>query len=385
MINVPYDVLAEKIIEKSGISKQELEDKISKKLEALSGLISKEGAAHIVAGELGINLLQTEGLIKIKDILAGMRNIDLLGNVIRKYEIRTFENEKRKGKLARCLIGDETGTTMVVFWNDKADLLESFNEKDTIKIKSVNVRENNGRSEVHMGDESSIEVNPKGVKIETPAFTPREAAQRKKISELKENDSNVEIFATIVQIFDPKFFEVDPQTGKRIKHEDGSAPEPNATYGAVLNIFVDDGSDNIRVVLWKNQIINLLGVDEKKLMEYKDNQAAVETVKTDLLGVMVKIIGKVSNNASFGRLEFVAQVVIKDVDPEEEMKNLEKQKPVEEKKESEKPVDKKESDKVVDEKEAVAPVSEPKKTDEAELEDLDEELLSLDELEDLDD
>jgi len=368
--------LAEKIIEKSGISKQELEDKISKKLEALSGLISKEGAAHIVAGELGINLLQTEGLIKIKDILAGMRNIDLLGNVIRKYEIRTFENEKRKGKLARCLIGDETGATMVVFWNDKADLLETFNEKDTIKIKSVNVRENNGRSEVHLGDESSVEVNPEGVKIETTAFAPRQAAQRKKISELKENDSNVEIFATIVQVFDPKFFEVDAQTGKRIKREDGSKPGPNATFGAVLNMFADDGSDNIRVVLWKNQIINLLGVDEKKLMEYKDNQAAFETVKTDLLGVMVKIIGRVSNNTSFGRLEFVAQVVIKDVDPEEEIKKLEKQKPVEEKKESEK---------LVDEKKAETPVSQPKKTDEAELEDLDEELLSLDELEDLDD
>lgn len=378
MINVPYDVLAEKIIEKAKISKQELEEKINKKLEALSGLISKEGAAHIVAGELGVNLLQVEGLIKIKDILAGMRNIDLLGNVIRKYEIRTFENEKRKGKLARFLIGDETGTTMVVLWNDKTDLLESFNEKDTIKIKSVNVRENNGRSEVHLGDESTIEVNPEGVKIDTSAIASRQVAQRKKISELKENDTNIEIFATIVQIFDPKFFEVDAQTGKRIKREDGSAPGPDATFGAVLNIFADDGSDNIRVVLWKNQIINLLGVDEKKLMEYKDNPTAFEAVKTDLLGVMVKIIGRVSNNAAFGRLEFVAQVVLRDVDPEEEIKNLKKEKPAEENKETTEP-----------EKPAQTtpkPVEEKKPPKEKEeLEDLDEELLSLDELEDMDD
>ena len=35
--------------------------------------------------------------------------------------------------------------------------------------------------------------------------------ERKKISDLGENDQNVEIMGTIVQVFDPRFFTVDPE------------------------------------------------------------------------------------------------------------------------------------------------------------------------------
>ena len=167
MINVPYEKLTEIIVEQSNLSKEQFEEKVKGKLDQLSGLISKEGAAHIIANELGINLLQTEGLIKTNDLLAGMKNIDIAGKIIRKYDIREFSNEKRSGKVGRVLIGDETGTTMIVMWNDKADLLKELNEEDIIKVKNANVRENNGYTEVHMGESSEIDKNPEGIEIET--------------------------------------------------------------------------------------------------------------------------------------------------------------------------------------------------------------------------
>ena len=55
MITIPYEKLLERMQEASGKSKEELAKKIQAKLEELSGLISKEGAAHIVANELGVN------------------------------------------------------------------------------------------------------------------------------------------------------------------------------------------------------------------------------------------------------------------------------------------------------------------------------------------
>jgi len=85
MINVPIELIKEKIIEKTQMSPKELDDKIKAKLEQLSGLISEEGAAHIIANELGVNLLQTQGVLKIKNLLPGMKNIEINGKIIRKY------------------------------------------------------------------------------------------------------------------------------------------------------------------------------------------------------------------------------------------------------------------------------------------------------------
>jgi replication factor A1 len=335
VINIPLDTIKEKIREKSGLSNEEIDNRIKKKLDQLSGLISKEGAAHIVANELGVKLQEAAGPVKIKQIIAGMKNIETVGRTIKKYDIREFSTEKRSGKIAKFLIGDETGTTLIVLWNDKADLLNSFNEGDHVKLNGATARDNNGRVELHLTDMSSIEVNPQGVLITVSGQQQRPAADRKKISELTETDTNVEILGTIVQIFDLKFFKISADTGKKMKEDEPG----NYTYGCVLNLFIDDGTDNIRTVLWKNQITNLLGIDEQQLLLLRENPELFEQKKTDLLGMIVKIIGRVSKNTLFNRLELVANLVFKDVNPEDELKNI-KQPEKAQAKPAERPVEK---------------------------------------------
>ena len=70
MINVPLSTIKEKILENTDLTEEQLSDKIKEKLDQLSGLISEEGAAHIIANELGVKLLQTSGKLEIKNILA---------------------------------------------------------------------------------------------------------------------------------------------------------------------------------------------------------------------------------------------------------------------------------------------------------------------------
>jgi len=400
MLNVPINLIKEKIIEKTGMDSKDLDDKIKAKLEQLSGLISEEGAAHIIANELGINLMQAEGLMKIKDLLPAMKNVEIVAKITRKFELRTFENEKHSGKFAKFVVGDETGTTMVVLWNDATEGFEDLKEDDVVKLTNVSVRDNRGRTEIHISESGNIDVNPDGVQVTVQdtgtQATGRPPAVRKKIKELNENDSNVEIFSTIVQVFDPKFFEVDSDSGKRIKREEGQAPPKDASFGAVLNLFVDDGSDNVRVVLWKNQIINLLKINEEELMKFRVTPSLFEPVKTDLLGMVVKLIGRVSKNEMFNRLEFIANVVLVDVNPDEEMKKLEKESQGKEKKEEkivETPKKVEEAPKVSETEKPVQnedkPVVEKKKPEPVEIKDNndseshDEELLSLEDLEDL--
>ena len=78
MIKIPYEKIIEKIKEQAKISDSEIESKIKEKTDQLAGLISKEGAAHIIANELGVKLFE-EGNLKIKDILPGMRSVETSG------------------------------------------------------------------------------------------------------------------------------------------------------------------------------------------------------------------------------------------------------------------------------------------------------------------
>ena len=67
MIQIPYEQVIDKIKETSGLDNAAIELKIRNKLDQLSGLISKEGAAHIVANELGVKLFEkVSGKVKIR-------------------------------------------------------------------------------------------------------------------------------------------------------------------------------------------------------------------------------------------------------------------------------------------------------------------------------
>jgi replication factor A1 len=329
MIKIPLSDIINKIKEKSGISEAEINAKIDKKLDQLSGLISKEGAAHIIANELGIKLFeQSAGRLQIKNILAGMRNVETVGKVQRLFELREFQTENRTGKVASLIIADETGSIRIVMWGDQADRVSQIKENDILKIIGGYVRENQGRKEIHINDRSKLALNPPGEKIDSvKEFTSR----RRSIADLGESEENAELLGTIVQVFDPRFFPVCPSCGKRTKDEsnqhtclDHGQVNPNHSY--VLNLILDDGTETIRCVFFKNQVERLLNKTENEMQQFKDNADGFSPVKNELLGKIVKLIGRVSKNQMFDRLEFIAQLVFPDPNPQDEVQRLEAEK-----------------------------------------------------------
>jgi len=328
MISIPYEKLLERMQEASGQSKDEIDKKIQAKLEELSGLISKEGAAHIVANEMGVNFEVPKKDITINNLAPGMRNLELIGKVRAVYEIREFNTATRSGKVANFLLTDTTGTTRIVLWNEMAEKLADIKEGDVIKLKDGYTRENNGRVEVHLGDNAQIYINPEGVTVDVDVSgsNGQQSADApvKKIGELNGNDANVAVIATVVQVFDPRFFPVCPECNKKVQGEPGSyncmthGKVDVPAYNYVMNLYIDDGSDNIRCVLWREQINELLGIPQADIISMKDEPALFEAHKTDLLGMIVKVRGRVNDNQQFGRLELVGYEVIKNVNPEGE-------------------------------------------------------------------
>jgi replication factor A1 len=329
MLKIPLNDIISRIKTATNLSEQQINQKIEDKLKQLSGLISKEGAAHIIANELGVKLFeQAQGRLQIKNILAGMRNVETLGKIQKLYELREFQTETRSGKVASMIIGDETGSIRIVLWGAQADNLKRLKEGDIVRIESGYVRENQGIKEIHLNDRSTITINPEGEKIDNvKQFT----SERKTIKDLQEGMENIELLGTIVQVFDPRFFEVCPNCGKRTK-PDGDKFACNEhgfitpDYSYVLNLFLDDGSENIRCVFFRNQAERLLQKSHDDILKYKDIPQDFEKIKTDLLGNQIKLIGRVTKNQMFDRLEFTTQLVFLNPNPEEEIKKLEAEK-----------------------------------------------------------
>jgi replication factor A1 len=334
MIKMPIEEIIAKIKEKSGLSDAEINSKIDLKLEQLSGLISKEGAAHIIANELGIKLFeQISGRLQIKNILPGMRDVETVGKVLQVFEVREFMRKESVGKVGSFIFGDESGTIRVVCWGDKTEALSEIKPDDVVKIVSGYVRENNNQKEIHLNDRSKLIVNPPDEKIENVAAPSMPAVARKKINELKDDDANIELLGTIVQVFEPRFFEVCPQCSGRATPKDDKfyckkhdAVDP--AYSYVFNVFLDDGSDNVRVVFFRQQAEKLTGKSQQELLVYKDSPEKFEEIKNALLGNIIKVTGRVKKNEMFQRIDFITNEVDPKPDPGQEIERLKNEKAV---------------------------------------------------------
>jgi hypothetical protein len=329
MIKIPLGTIIDKIKEQKGLSEEDIRGKIKDRMEQLSGLISEEGAAHIIANELGVQLLPS-GSVKISEIVEGMRSVETAGKVQRNFGVREFSTGDRQGKVGSFILADESGTIRVTCWQDQTEFMENLQENDVVKIVDGYVKENNGQKEVHLNTRSRLVKNPENIQIGEVATFQRPEAGRKKIIELEENDKNTEILGTIVQVYDLKFFEQCPDCRKRARVTESGAvcdQHGNVTplYSYVMNAFIDDGSGSIRTVFFTNQAQNLLKKNDDDIQVFRTSPELFEQVKNGLLGEMVKIAGKVTKNQMFDRLEFMANMVNRDVDPKEEIERLKKE------------------------------------------------------------
>ena len=92
----------------------------------------------MVANDLNVKLFDSSPkILKIKDITSGLNSITLLGKVVNTNSIRTFQKGTRQGRVANILLGDETGTVRVVFWNDQVKLFTQAQENDILLLKNV--------------------------------------------------------------------------------------------------------------------------------------------------------------------------------------------------------------------------------------------------------
>ena len=150
---IGYEQIVKRIELEGGIPREEIEERIGKKLEQLGDLISREGAAHILAHELGVKVY--DGLkkrLKIGELVAGITSVDILGKIIAVYGVRAYERNGKPGSVGSFLLGDETGSCRVAVWD--GGLLEQFprvQADEVVELQNAAVKERGGWKELHLG------------------------------------------------------------------------------------------------------------------------------------------------------------------------------------------------------------------------------------------
>ncbi|MCD6477032.1 MAG: DUF2240 family protein [Candidatus Aenigmarchaeota archaeon] len=314
-----YDTILKKIIEETKQSKEQIEALILEKQEELSNLVSKEGAAYIVARELGINLFeQKKKDLQIKNIIPGARNITFEARIVSIYPVKKFNNNGRQSKVANIILGDTTGTIRLSLWDEQTNILDGIEKGMPVQVFGAYTKEDHrGLVEVRLSRVGGLKILEHS---DIPEIKPDNAIRRKKICDLKES-MYTELKAALVQIFDTNnFYAICPKCGKKVNKENNEfvciehgKVEPK--YSMVFSGVIDDGYGNIRAVFFRDAALNAVGMTIDQALENKDH------LFDNILGKEFILTGSARINKMFNRLEFVVNKV-EPVDPKQEIKNI---------------------------------------------------------------
>ena len=305
-----YLQLVEFISQSSGVSIEDIERKIEAKQAKLAGLISKEGAAQVIAAELNVNF--DKQMIKIAQMVPGMRKINLVGKIIELAPIREYNKNGRSGKIGSFVLADDTSNVRTVLWDENhIDLIGKGDIKMDVVVEIGNASIRNG--ELHLGSFSEIKISKKkidNVVTEKPVFV-------KKVKDFNVGD-NVSARAFIVKMFEPKFFEGCPECRRKAVNgncNDHGQIKPEKR--SLLSLVIDDGSDNIRCTIFHDELEKIISMKELENLEL------FVVKRKELLGKEMIVKGQVRKNQMFDSNDFIINE-IEDIKLDELITELEK-------------------------------------------------------------
>ena len=320
--------LIEKIVEETDLEEDEVKEQVEEKMEEFEGLVSEEGAIHLVAKDAGLQLSKAENQdLKVENVVPDMRKVTLKARVVNISDINTFErdDEDEEGRVQNMVLGDDTGTIRLTLWDDQTQIAEKVDEGDAIAIGGAyTVEDNQGNAELRLGDEAQVKMAEDD---EVPEVKSQGGeAENVSIRQVKAKNSNYEIEGMVMDIYTSNpFYSMCPECGETVREnddgdyvceEDGEV-EPDKALA--MSIVVDDGTDNIRVVMFRDRARELLDIDEET--ETSGDLDAIEEAAEEAIGTKIKLSGRTRYNDYFGTLEIIANS-FSEIEAEDELEQM---------------------------------------------------------------
>lgn len=248
-------------------------------------------------------------LVKVKDLMPDMQNVDLILKVIRVFPAKTIAQEGGEIEMRAFIGADETGSVRVVLWGERART--QIKEGDVVKIVSGYTKEGLSGINVHVGRIGLIQIREDLKEEFANIGGTNIPKKRKHVSELEEGDKFAEIRGTVVQIYRTKpVVAICNQCSAKAEWRDGKwicpqCESEDVRVVPILTFELDDGTGSIRVIAFDKQAAKVYGdtitpdVDLYEIAERK------------LLGEEIVVSGYVRRNRYFDNLELVAKVIRK--------------------------------------------------------------------------
>lgn len=324
MLQLPIIEVIRKICSDKGLTEDEVKVRIKEKQKQLGDLVSAEGSAYIVASELGVTLfkeLEAGATYKVKDIIAGMRNVDVVGKVLRLFEPRIFKKADREGQVGSFILADETGDIRVTIWDERVQWLKNGKLAigKIVKVQGGYSKESQGGGrDLHLSARSNLILDVDET-VDVPEG-PR-GYERKKLAAIGAGD-RVQALGVVVQTFVPHFYKTCPECLKKVESaEEGYVCPTHKTVepkdAMIFSFVLDDGTGSVRCVAFRDtasSLINMSSDDAQDLLEMNEEELH-EKINEFLLGNMIELQGRINLNKAFGRTELVIDKAFLEPDP----------------------------------------------------------------------
>ena len=254
--------------------------------------------------------------LSIGELGEGMNDVNIVARVLRVFPTTEFAKGSRKGMLVNFAIGDETGTVRATAWNGLAEQAALLNENDVVGIEGAYTKQGLKGLELHLGWQARIEKQPlQGKELPSAEKMRRNAAQGKKIVELKAGDGNVLIEGKIVAVNQGMLlYSVCPKCSGKVQKLDegiicdrcGEVKEPE--FRAVVSVRIDDGTAQINAVAYGLEAEKIIGLDTKEIEKQRSERGAAAMIEElqEMRGTKISILGRAKENNYSNELEIVA-------------------------------------------------------------------------------
>ncbi len=225
------------------ISLEQIQERLKAEREKTGGLLGDETLLRLIAAKFGVqvqlNLVQHSAVLSTSRLFAGLYDVTVAGRLIAVFPAKTFQGAEKSGKFATLMLADEEGLLRVVLWNEKAELVERGELKagQAVKLLHGYTREDRcGKTELHLGTKSEIEVEPKNKANEYTSIDKFAT----KINTLNIAAGNVNLSGVVKEILGESTF-----------------IRSDTSVGTVTRLTLADGSGQITVVFWNEKATEL--------------------------------------------------------------------------------------------------------------------------------
>lgn len=198
--------LFEKIVEGSGKPPMEVTKLIDERKKRFSGLLTDEGAAFMVAKELGVKLDYGRLLefAQVAELKAGQNNVNLRAEAKQIFAPKKFEKDGKKGVLQSIVVADESGEIRLTIWHRDVQRLEEMKVEKGAKLllKGCYVSTYKDKPQLNLGYGGELIVEK-----------PAEAQTYVKLNALSVEMQNVDAVGRIARVFDEKQFQSETRSG----------------------------------------------------------------------------------------------------------------------------------------------------------------------------